>query len=95
MARLRGLLGRTLEPGDGLLLAPCFAVHTAFMHRPIDVVFLDRGLRVLWIAAEVRPWRLVACRRAWGVLELPAGEAARRGLRQRAALIASAAIPAA
>lgn len=73
-SRMRGLLGRPpLEPGEGLLLVPCRAVHTFFMRYPIDVVFLDRELRVLRVCSRVRPWRLRACRRAQAVLELPAG----------------------
>ena len=81
-SRLRGLLGRSgLPPGEGMLLRPASSIHTAFMRFAIDAVFLDRENRVLEVAPELRPWRTSACRRAWAVLELPAGEAARRGLR--------------
>jgi|SRR5215204_1590375 len=79
--RMKGLLGRrSLEPGEGLLLQPAGSVHTAFMRFAIDVVFLDRDLRVLRVAASVRPWRAVAQRGAKAVLELPAGAAGRTGL---------------
>jgi uncharacterized membrane protein (UPF0127 family) len=81
-ARMRGLLGRSgLSSGEGLLLRPAGSVHTAFMRFPIDVVFLDRDSRVLKVAAELAPWRTAACRGARAVLELPAGEANRQGLR--------------
>jgi uncharacterized membrane protein (UPF0127 family) len=81
-ARLRGLLGRNgLSSGEGMLLRPAASVHTAFMRFSIDVVFLDREDRVVKVAADLRPWRVVACRGARTVLELPAGEADRRGLR--------------
>jgi uncharacterized protein len=78
---MRGLLGRDrLEPGEGLLLRPASSIHTFFMRFPIDVVFLSDELEVVGIAAELRPWR-TACRRgARAVLELSAGECARRGL---------------
>ena len=80
-SRLRGLLGRSeLRPGEGLLLRPASAIHTCFMRFPIDAVFLDDGLRVLEISDELRPWRAAARRGAHAVLELPAGESARRGL---------------
>jgi uncharacterized membrane protein (UPF0127 family) len=80
-SRLRGLLGRSaLRPGEGLLLRPASAIHTCFMRFPIDAVFLDRELRVVRIADDVRPWRAAARRGAHAVLELPAGEARRRGL---------------
>jgi uncharacterized membrane protein (UPF0127 family) len=81
VSRMRGLLGRSeLRPGEGLLLRPASAIHTCFMRFPIDAVFLDRGLRVLGISDELRPWRAASRRGAHAVLELPAGESARRGL---------------
>jgi uncharacterized protein len=81
-ARLRGLLGRSgLPVGQGMLLRPASSIHTAFMRFAIDAVFLDPGDRVVKVAAELRPWRVAACRGARAVLELPAGEVARLGLR--------------
>ena len=81
-ARLRGLLGRSgLSSGEGMLLRPASSIHTAFMRFAIDAVFVDPADRVVKVAAEVRPWRIAASRGARAVLELPAGEAARRGLR--------------
>jgi uncharacterized protein len=80
--RLKGLLGRrSLPPGEGLLLRPASSVHTFFMRFPIDVVFLDRDLRVLSIARDLRPWRAAGRPGARAALELPAGECERRGLR--------------
>jgi uncharacterized protein len=79
--RLKGLLGRSsLEPGEGLLLRPANSVHTAFMRFAIDAVFVDRDLRVIDVEAGLRPWRMAGRRGARAVLELPAGEAARRSL---------------
>jgi uncharacterized membrane protein (UPF0127 family) len=78
---MRGLLGRKpLSENEGLLLTPAAAIHTWFMRFPIDVVFLDRELTVTAVVPELRPWRTAARRGAKSVLELPAGEAARRGL---------------
>jgi uncharacterized protein len=82
LARLRGLLGRSSLPsGEGMLLRPASSIHTAFMRFPIDAVFVDREDRVVKVAAELPPWRMAACKGARAVLELPAGEAQRRGLR--------------
>jgi uncharacterized membrane protein (UPF0127 family) len=81
VSRMRGLLGRDeLRQGEGLLLRPASSIHTFFMRFPIDAVFLDGGLRVLGISDELRPWRAASRRGARAVLELPAGETARRGL---------------
>ena len=81
-SRLLGLQGRRELPrGDGLLLSPSASVHTAFMRFAIDVVFLDRAMRVVGISPRVRPWRLAGRRGARHALELPAGEAEARALR--------------
>jgi len=80
-ARLRGLLGhKSLPSGQGILLRPAASVHTFFMRFAIDVVFLDEDLQVVGIASDLSPWRAAGKRGARAVLELPAGECARRGL---------------
>jgi hypothetical protein len=58
------------------------------MRFPIDAVFLDREWRVVGIADGVAPWRTAARKGAKAVLELPAGESARRGLRPGDLLVA-------
>jgi len=79
--RMRGLLGRDgLEPGSGLLIKPTNSVHMFFMRFAIDVVFLDRELVVKKVVEALAPWRMAGCRGAKSALELPAGEAARRGI---------------
>jgi len=76
--RLRGLLGRPgLDRGHGMLIRPSWSVHTAFMRFAIDVLFLDRELRVIAIERRLRPWRAAAQRGAYSALELAAGEAER------------------
>jgi uncharacterized protein len=81
LTRMRGLLGRRQLPnGEGILLKPASSVHMAFMRFAIDAVFLDADLRVLKIAADLRPWRMAGARGAKSVLEIAAGEAGRRGL---------------
>jgi uncharacterized membrane protein (UPF0127 family) len=73
--RVVGLLNRSsMRPGEGLLLDNCHGIHTLGMRFPIDVVFLDRGLRVLRLAHRVPPFRIgPAAKGAVYVLELPAG----------------------
>ena len=79
--RMRGLLGRRrLNPGQGMVLRPAFAIHTHFMHFPIDVVFLDSDQVVIAIERNLRPWRTASCRGAREVVELAAGECDSRGL---------------
>jgi uncharacterized membrane protein (UPF0127 family) len=72
--RRTGLLKHTkLEPGAGLWIAPCEAVHSFGMKFAIDVVYLDRKKRVRKIRKEMVPRRLSACLTAHSVLELPVG----------------------
>jgi uncharacterized membrane protein (UPF0127 family) len=72
--RSKGLLGRKgLARGEGMWIVPCEAVHTFFMQFPIDLVYLDRKLRIKKIRGNVRPWRISACVAAHSVIELPAG----------------------
>jgi len=75
--RLIGLIGRRqLACGSGLLIHGCSRIHTLFMRFPIDVVYLDRALRVLRVDSEVVPWRVLPrCVGAFYVIELPGGEA--------------------
>jgi hypothetical protein len=48
------------------------------MRFPIDVVFLDRNLRVVRLVERLSPWRAAGVRRARSALELAAGEVAKR-----------------
>ncbi len=78
-ARSRGLLGRSGLPRDaGLWIRPCavlgFAsIHMFGMRFAIDVLYLDRRLRVVKIVRGLKPWRLSAAWPAHSVVELPAG----------------------
>lgn len=69
-----GLLKREkLEPGEGLWIAPCEAIHSFGMKFAIDVVYLDRSRKVLKTRGEMGRGKLSACLWAHSVLELPAG----------------------
>jgi hypothetical protein len=69
------LLGLALldrgEAGGGLLIPRCRSVHTFGMRFALDVVFLDAAGRVVEARMRLPPRRIVRCRRAAAVLELP------------------------
>jgi hypothetical protein len=72
-ARLLGLaLLEREEAGEGLLIPACRSVHTFGMRFALDLLFLDGAGRVIELRREVGARRLVRCRGADGVLELPA-----------------------
>lgn len=74
--RLKGLMfRRKLETGEGLLLTDCGQIHCCFMRFPIDVVYLDREMKVLYVET-VRPWRVGRLvKGSRNVLELEEGKA--------------------
>jgi len=72
--RSKGLLGRKgLDPGTGLWIVPCEAVHTFWMQFSLDLIYLDRDLRIRKLRSNVRPWRFSGCLTAHSVLELGVG----------------------
>lgn len=82
LARLKGLLGRqSLQPGHALWLRPCNGIHTFGMRFPIDVVVLDRRMRVHAIHASMQPNCMTRLYPAGSsVLELPSGTIDKSGL---------------
>ena len=73
-ARRIGLLGRErLDANAALVLAPCLAIHTAFMRFPIDIAFVDRRGRAVRLVHDLAPWRMAVAPRAYAAIELAAG----------------------
>lgn len=72
--RMVGLLNRrALAQGEGLLLDRCYGIHTIGMRFPIDVLFLDKELRVIKAVPALPPFRTCVVKQALYVLELPVG----------------------
>jgi uncharacterized protein len=72
--RSKGLLGRKgLEPGGGMWIVPCEAVHTFFMQFALDLIYLDKKNRIRKVRSNVGPRRLSACLSAHSIIELPVG----------------------
>ena len=74
-SRSQGLLGKgAMDPQEGLWIIPCPMIHTFFMKFAIDVLFLNRDLKVVRVMENLRPWRLSPwVFKAHSVLELAAG----------------------
>ena len=75
LSRLVGLLSRNrLEPGEGLLITRCRAVHMFGMRFAIDVLFLNAHGEVVSLYERLAPMRFTPIEsKAIDVLELPAG----------------------
>lgn len=76
--RVLGWMGKKdFKSDDALLIPNCRRVHTFFMRRPIDVVFLDQKKMAIAIIATLPPWHVSPLfSTANHSLELPAGRAA-------------------
>jgi uncharacterized membrane protein (UPF0127 family) len=71
-ARLLGLAHLDLnEAGPGLLIPGCSSVHTFGMRFALDLYFLDGDGAAIEERRRVQGGRVVRCRRASAVVELP------------------------
>ncbi len=73
--RGRGLMfSPPLPGGAGLVIDPCNSIHMFFMRYPLDIVFLDRQGRVVFMYEGIKPWRVGrVVRGARMAVELPEG----------------------
>ncbi len=74
LGRLIGLLGkRSLEADGGLWIFPSRGIHTLGMMFDIDVIFLDKDLRVVGVHEVIHPFSMTGLYlNAESALELPA-----------------------
>ncbi len=81
LSGLRGLLGiKQLDPDGGLWLDPSSGVHTWGMRFPLDILALDRSMRVIGVWRSVGSGRICGLSlRTRSVLELPIGQIAVSG----------------
>jgi len=74
LKRMVGLLNRgQFDRGEGLLLDKCYGVHTFGMRFPIDILFLDKDLRVIRAVKALPPFRTCVVKKSVYVLEVPVG----------------------
>lgn len=74
------MLRKDLPAGHGMVFRPARGIHTHFMRFPIDLVFLDKGNKVVKVKPAMVPWRMDFTN-ADGVIEFPAGWAERTDIR--------------
>jgi hypothetical protein len=74
LGRLVGLLGRrSIQPDSGLWIVPSRGIHTLGMIFTIDVIFLDKNLRVVGLQELLRPFSITGLNlQSESVLEMPA-----------------------
>ncbi|MFA7677012.1 MAG: DUF192 domain-containing protein [Candidatus Omnitrophota bacterium] len=67
----------SIDSNEALIFYHAPSIHTFFMKFPIDVIFLDRNMKVIKIAPSLRPWRAVTCLGSYAALEFAANTAFR------------------
>ena len=75
--RFRGLMFRKSMPeNEALLIVPCNQIHTFNMKFAIDVVYLSKENKVVFIDENIKPGKVCKpCKNANAVLELNSGMA--------------------
>ena len=69
--RIKGLMFRK-EINEGLLIKPCNSIHTFFMRKNIDVLYLDKRGEIIKIVHAMKPWKVgPLVLKAKAVIELP------------------------
>jgi uncharacterized membrane protein (UPF0127 family) len=76
-----GLLNRKgLDEGEGLIIIPNNSVHCFFMRFTIDVVFVSKEQRIVYMYPKMKPWRVSKIvNKAHYTLEMAAGTVERIG----------------
>lgn len=60
LSRMKGLIGKeTMENGYGLWIKRCNSIHTFLMNFPIDVIFVDKNLKVKKCIEKIEPNKIV------------------------------------
>lgn len=69
--RIKGLMFKK-EIKKGLLIKPCNSIHTFFMRKNIDVLYLDKHGEIIKLIPVMKPWKIgPLVFKARAVLELP------------------------
>lgn len=81
MSRLIGLIGTKDLTDKGMMFEGANWIHTTFMSIPIDVVYVDKHMKIVKIDHSLRPWRFAApVFKARTAIELQAGLAQKKQL---------------
>lgn len=79
-SRLVGLMFRRgIKKEEAFVFYRAGSIHTFFMLFPIDLIFLDRQMKVKRLVNNLVPWRTVFCKNAYVTIELVAGKISQSG----------------
>src|SRR5437868_14332336 len=70
----------SLPEGGGLVIDPCNSIHMFFMRYPLDIIFLNKAGKVVFMYKGIKPWRMGRIvKGAKLAIELPEGAIDRSG----------------
>lgn len=72
LKRVKGLMFKK-DTEEALIFYRAPSIHTFFMRFNLDVIFLDRKMRVIRIIRNLKPARMVYTWRAWVTIEIKSG----------------------
>lgn len=79
--RLKGFMFRKAIAAEAaLVFYRTSSIHTFFMRFPLDVVFVNKKMRVVRFYEALKPGRVVFCFFAYLVIELPGHKISRKNL---------------
>lgn len=74
-SRLLGLMfKKKIKKDEALIFYQAPSIHTFFMRFPIDIVFLDKTMKVKRIVNCLRPGKAVICKGAYVTIEFFSGK---------------------
>jgi uncharacterized membrane protein (UPF0127 family) len=81
--RLTGLMfKKNLSSNEGLYITKCNSIHMFFMRFSIDIIFIDKNSKIVYLLKDFKPWRISKIvNGAKDTLELPSGTIERLGIR--------------
>jgi uncharacterized membrane protein (UPF0127 family) len=75
LKRLIGYMFRKEPHHEALMIKPCNSIHTFFMKFNIDVIFVDKDMKVLKKVENLKPGKVIMpVKDAWAVIEGKAGK---------------------
>ena len=84
-SRAVGLMGRkSMDEKSALWIKSCTHIHTLFMRFTIDLIFVDKNLKVKKVYTQAKPWQhfFTGTWRADSVFELPEGSLSQLNIKE-------------
>ena len=81
---------KSLLENEGLIIKPCFSVHTFFMRFKIDILFVNKQNKIIALYENVKPWRILPLHfKSYYVIELPAGSISSKNIKVKDLMVRS------